>query len=164
MKSPAFEDGQFLPAKYTCEGSSTNPPLIIEKIPSGTKTIALIIEDHNAEIGTFDQWVIWNIPPLGKIDEQNKIGTEGLNSMAEHTYIAPCPSKGTHNYHFKVYALDTMLNISTDAGKTMLIEAMRGHIIARGDISGRYRRTEQKKAKLTKNKGTKPKQEKATAI
>ena len=151
--SPEFVTGGAIPEKYTCGGSSTSPPLVVDDIPSGTKTLALVVEDLDSPSGIFDYWIAWNIPPTGRINERSS-AIEGLNSMAEHSYMPPCPTEGTHTYHFKVYALDTMLNLDADSGKRELVKAMRGHTIARGELQGLYTRPAAAEAKA---KTAKPK-------
>ncbi len=151
--SPEFQNGGVIPEKYTCGGSSTSPPLVVDDIPSGTKTLALVVEDLDSPSGIFDYWIAWNIPPTGRINERSS-AVEGLNSMAEHSFMPPCPTEGTHTYHFKVYALDTMLNLDVNSGKRELVKAMRGHTIARGELQGLYTRPAPVKAQA---KTAKPK-------
>ncbi|HLG02199.1 MAG TPA: YbhB/YbcL family Raf kinase inhibitor-like protein, partial [Bacteroidia bacterium] len=116
----------------------------IENIPTEAKTLALIVDDPDAPRGTFDHWIMWNISPDGKIKENSAPGVEGRNSAAENKYYAPCPPTGTHHYHFKVYALDTKLDLRDNADKGVLTEAMQGHVIGSGEIVGLY---ESKKVK-----------------
>lgn len=151
--SPEFLNGEAIPEKYTCGGSSTSPPLVVDDIPSGTKTLALIVEDLDSPSGIFDYWIAWNIPPTGRINERSNV-VEGLNSMAEHSFMPPCPAEGTHVYRFKVYALDTMLDLDANSGKRELAKAMRGHILARGELRGTYTRPvpTETKAKTTQSK------------
>jgi Raf kinase inhibitor-like YbhB/YbcL family protein len=80
--SPAFAPGTVIPATYTCEGENINPPLTIENIPPGTKSLALIIDDPDANSGTFDHWCVWNIPPQEKILENTVPGVEGRNGSS----------------------------------------------------------------------------------
>jgi Raf kinase inhibitor-like YbhB/YbcL family protein len=110
IKSPMFEANQKLPKKYTCEGDGVNPPLTIEDTPSQTKSLALIFEDPDAVSGTFDHWIMWNIPSSTvKIEENSAPGVEGLNSGRRKGYYPPCPPSGSHRYIFKIYALDQPL-------------------------------------------------------
>jgi Raf kinase inhibitor-like YbhB/YbcL family protein len=140
LKSPAFEHNKKIPQKYTCDGDGINPPLTIEGIPEGTKSLALIFEDPDAVEGMFDHWVVWNIPPsTNKIAEDSVPGTVGLNTARGHGYYPPCPPSGSHRYTFRVYALDTILGISANSKKKDLEKAMQGHILAKGELIGRYR-------------------------
>ncbi|MEM2111536.1 MAG: YbhB/YbcL family Raf kinase inhibitor-like protein [Candidatus Bathyarchaeia archaeon] len=140
VMSPVFENNGFIPAKYTCDGDDVNPPLKIEGLPSGTQSLVLIVDDPDAPMGTWDHWIVWNIKPLEKIEENSVPGIEGLNSFNKHSYGGPCPPSGTHRYYFKVYALDTKLNLNPNSRKKDVEKAMEGHILAKGEIVGRYRR------------------------
>lgn len=140
IKSPAFEHKQKLPAKYTCDGQGINPPLTIEGIPEGTRSLALIFEDPDAVEGMFDHWIVWNIPPsASKIAEHSVPGTEGLNTAQEPGYHPPCPPSGSHRYIFRVYALDVELGLGVNSKKKDLEKAMQGHILAKGELVGMYR-------------------------
>jgi len=141
VRSPAFEKNKPIPMKYTCDGDNVNPPLILEGTPTAAKSLVLIIDDPDAPRGTFDHWVVWNIPPIGKIEENTIPGVEGLNSLGENSYVAPCPPSGTHRYFFKVYALDAKLNLNPSATRKKEVEhAMQNHILAQGELIGTCRR------------------------
>jgi Raf kinase inhibitor-like YbhB/YbcL family protein len=140
IKSPAFANNEFIPTKHTCDGKDVNPPLNIEGIPDGTQSLVLIVDDPDAPMGTWDHWIVWNIPPSGKIEENSVPGVEGLNDFRKHSYGGPCPPSGTHRYFFKVYALDTKLNLNANSRKNDLEKAMQGHILAKGELIGRYSR------------------------
>ena len=140
VKSPAFENNKLIPSKYTCDGEEVSPPLIVEGIPEKTKSLALIMEDPDAPAGLFIHWLVWNIPPTDKIQENSVPGTEGLNTNKKNSYHGPCPPGGTHRYYFKVYALDTHLNLSAFSEKEVLENAMQNHILAHGELIGLYRR------------------------
>ncbi len=141
VKSPAFKNNQMIPSKYTCDGQEINPPLTIEDIPPETESLALVLEDPDAPRGTFDHWIVWNIAPTGKIEENSVPGVVGLNSSGEPEYNSMCPPSGTHRYFFKVYALDTKLNLKPWlTRKKELEKAMQGHILAKGELIGLYRR------------------------
>jgi Raf kinase inhibitor-like YbhB/YbcL family protein len=141
IKSSAFENNKLIPSKYTCDGDDTSPPLTVEAIPEGTKSLALILDDPDAPMGTWVHWVVWNIPPINKIDAQTVPGIEGINSFRKHSYGGPCPPSGTHRYFFKVYALDTKLNLRPNSLKEDLEKAMQDNILAEGKLVGLYRRT-----------------------
>jgi len=136
----AFENRGVIPAKYTCDGDDVNPPLSVDGIPEGTQSLVLIVDDPDAPMGTWDHWVVWNIPPVKKIEENSVPGTEGLNDFGRHSYGGPCPPSGTHRYFFKVYALDTKLDLDANSRKKNLERAMQGHILAKGEIIGLYSR------------------------
>lgn len=141
VKSSAFENNKLIPKKYSCDGDEVNPPISIEGIPSSAKTVALILDDPDAPRGTFDHWIVWNIPPTSKIEENTVPGIEGLNGASTQSYVGMCPPSGTHRYFFKVYALDTKLDLKANATKKKDLEnAMKGHILAKGELIGLYKR------------------------
>jgi Raf kinase inhibitor-like YbhB/YbcL family protein len=141
VKSPVFENNKPIPKKYSCDGEEVNPPLTVECIPDAAKTLALIVDDPDAPRGIFDHWVVWNISPTGKIEEKMVPGTEGLNGAGQQGYVGMCPPSGTHRYFFKVYALDVKLDLQAKATKKKDLEkAMQGHILAKGELVGLYRR------------------------
>jgi Raf kinase inhibitor-like YbhB/YbcL family protein len=139
--SSAFSNKEDIPQKYTCEGENINPPITIENIPSGTKSITLIIDDPDAPHGTFDHWIIWNIRPTKMIVENTAPGIEGKNSFGTTNYNGPCPPEGKHRYFFKVYALDTLLNVNAGADKKAIEKAMEDRILAKGELVGHYKKT-----------------------
>jgi Raf kinase inhibitor-like YbhB/YbcL family protein len=142
VNSSAFENNKVIPAKYTCDGDDVNPPLTIEGVPEGTKTLALIVDDPDAPMGTWDHWIVWNIPATtSKIAENTVPGTEGMNDFRRRSYGGPCPPSGTHRYFFKVYALDVKLDLSPTSRKRDVEKAMQGHVLAEGELVGLYRRS-----------------------
>ena len=141
VSSSAFENNKLIPSKYTCDGEDVNPPLTIEGVPDGAKSLVLIVDDPDAPMGTFDHWVVWNIPPTSKIEENAVPGTEGVNDFRKRSYGGPCPPYGTHRYFFKVYALDTKLDLSPNSRKKDVEKAMQGHVLAKGELIGLYRRS-----------------------
>ncbi len=140
VKSPSFENNGLIPSMYTCDGDDVSPALLIEGIPGETKSLALVVDDPDAPRGTWDHWVVWNIAPTDRIEENRVPGTEGLNTAGTHSYGGPCPPSGTHRYFFKVYSLDTKLTIPSSSRKKDLEKAMEGHVLAQGEIVGLYRR------------------------
>jgi Raf kinase inhibitor-like YbhB/YbcL family protein len=140
IRSPAFENNKLMSSKYTCDGEDVNPPLNVEGIPEKTKSLALIVEDPDAPAGLWIHWLVWNIPPAGTIGEKSAIGNAGLNTAKKKGYHGPCPPSGTHRYFFKVYALDTMLNLGGLSEKEDLENAMQSHVLAQGELIGLYRR------------------------
>jgi len=140
VSSPIFQNNQFIPPKYTCDGDDVNPPLRIEGIPREAQALVLIVDDPDAPMRTWDHWVVWNIPPVERIEENSVPGIQGLNDFNKHSYGGPCPPSGTHRYFFKVYALDMKLNLDPNSRKKDVEKAMKGHILAEGKIVGLYRR------------------------
>jgi len=141
VSSPAFENNKLIPSKYTCDGDNVNPPLTIEGVPDETKSLVLIVDDPDAPMGTWDHWIVWNIPPTSKIEENTVPGTEGVNDSRKHSYGGPCPPWGTHRYFFKVYALNAKLNLNPNSNKKDVEKAMQDHILAKGELIGLYRRS-----------------------
>jgi hypothetical protein len=140
VTSEAFAPYTSIPKKYTCDGENVNPPLTIGNIPKETKSLALIVDDPDAPIRTWVHWIVWNIPPSKKIKEKCIPGIEGINDFRQHHYGAPCPPSGTHHYHFKVYALNDMLDLKKDLTRHELEKAMSPHIIAFGELVGLYKK------------------------
>ena len=141
VTSPAFENNKPIPVKYTCDGANINPPLTIEDVPEETKALVLIVDDPDAPMGTFNHWVVWNIPPTTRKIEENTVpGTEGISTSRKHAYGGPCPPYGTHRYFFKVYALDTQLDLKSNSSKRDVEKAMKGYILAEGELMGLYSR------------------------
>lgn len=140
ITGPAFTNNGIIPVKYTCDGDDVNPSLSIEDTPEGTQSLVLIVDDPDAPMGTWNHWVVWDIPPVKEIKENSVSGVEGLNDFRKHSYGGPCPPGGTHRYFFKVYALDIKLNLGANSRKKDVEKAMQGHILAKGEIVGRYSR------------------------
>lgn len=148
LTSNAFAEGKSIPSEYTCDGSDISPPLAWSGAPQGTKTFALIADDPDAPMGTWVHWVSWNIPAGASslkeaTDKQAKLsdGTEqGMSDFKRPGYGGPCPPSGTHRYFFKLYALDTALNLPATANKGQLESAMKGHILAQAQLMGTYSR------------------------
>ena len=140
VTSAAFKANDFIPSLYTCDGKNINPPLRIDHIPDEAKSLALIVDDPDAPGGLWVHWVVWNIPVTHEIPENKIPGIEGLNDFKRHHYGGPCPPSGTHHYFFKIYALDTVLDIPEKTNKTDLEKAMQPHIVGFGEIIGLYKR------------------------
>ncbi len=143
ISSPAFENNGTIPSRYTCDDIDVNPPLLIENVPPAAMSLVLIVDDPDAPAGTWVHWVVWNIDPgVKEIAERSipKGGIEGINDFKKHNYGGPCPPSGTHRYFFKLYALDKVLDIANHSGKAHVEKAMDGHVIARTQIMGRYKR------------------------
>lgn len=148
VTSTAFKDGGMIPVQFTHDGQGISPPIAWSGIPPKTASFALIVDDPDAPNGTYVHWVLFNIPAsVSKLDANspNKRSfsngmVSGSNDQGQFGYTPPNPPSGTHRYYFKVYALDSMLKLNAGAGKAKLEEAMRGHILASGQLMGRYQR------------------------
>ena len=142
LTSTVLEEGGDVPEKYTCDGEDLNPPLEISGVPAGTETLALVMDDPDAPIGTFDHWVVFNIPPetMSIQEGQEPDGTLGSATSGEQGYKGPCPPGERHRYIFRVYALDTSLDLSAGVSKADLEEAMEGHILAEAQLTTYFAR------------------------
>lgn len=142
VTSPSFSANGMIPAKYTCQGQQVSPPLQVTGMPSGTKSLAIILHDPDAPMpGGFTHWVIWNLPTDGNIAEGFKGAEQGLNGGKQPGYTGMCPPSGVHHYHFMVYALDENLRLDkSSTTKAILEKAMSGHILAKGELVGLYQK------------------------
>ena len=148
ITSSAFAEGGMIPTKYTCDGEDVSPPLQWDAVPEGTKTIALINDDPDAPMGTWVHWVLFNLPAdvkeLAENVLPNKIlpngAKQGITDFRRIGYGGPCPPGGTHRYFFKLYALDTEIDLEAGADKEELLKAMKGHILGQGQLIGKYKR------------------------
>jgi hypothetical protein len=148
LTSSAFTHGAIIPKEYTCDGRDISPPLSWSDPPEKTQSFALIMDDPDAPMGTWVHWVIYNIPAAARglsegvpTDAELPDGSrQGRNSWRRIGYGGPCPPSGTHRYFFKLYALDTKLNLTSGVTKEELFQAMKGHMVAQAELMGRYSR------------------------
>jgi Raf kinase inhibitor-like YbhB/YbcL family protein len=148
VTSDAFAQGEPVPVKYTCDGEDLSPPLDWRDPPEGTRSFALISDDPDAPVGTWVHWVLFNLPAETRslpeaIPSDAELpggGRHGQNSWRRLGYGGPCPPSGTHRYFFKLYALDTILDLEAGADKQQVLKAMDGHILAQVEVMGVYSR------------------------
>lgn len=144
LTSAAFAAGERIPAKYSCDGEDISPPLQWSDPPEGTQSFALIADDPDAPVGTWVHWVLFNLPAeTRQLPERAGApggSRDGKNSWGRPGYGGPCPPGGTHRYFFKLYALDTMLDLAAGASKDQLLKAAKGHILAQTEVMGTYSR------------------------
>ncbi len=148
VTSTAFKDGEMIPSRYTCDGANISPQIAWTNIPHDTKSIAIISDDPDAPVGTWVHWIVYDIPPdVTELQENcppDKIlkngAKQGITDFKRIGYGGPCPPSGTHRYFFKAYALDILLNAQPGLTKANLLKAMDGHIIAKGQLIGKYER------------------------
>jgi len=147
LSSTSIQGGR-VPSQYTCDGADTSPQLSWSAPPAGTKSFALIMADPDAPGGTFVHWVLYDIPvatrelPAG-VPKQGQLSDnsrQGKNDFGRTGYGGPCPPGGTHHYVFTLYALDTTLGLSSGASRSRVESAMKGHILARGELTATYSR------------------------
>ncbi|MBE9472062.1 MAG: YbhB/YbcL family Raf kinase inhibitor-like protein [Chloroflexi bacterium] len=148
LTSPRFARGEPIPRKYTCDGEDISPPLRWSDPPQGTQSLALIADDPDAPIGTWVHWVLYNlpaetrglpeaVPPDADLPDGSR---HGRNSWRRLGYGGPCPPSGTHRYFFRLYALDTVLDLAARSSKKQLLRAMERHVLAQAELMGVYAR------------------------
>lgn len=142
ISSPAISDGATIPNEFTCSGKNQSPPLSWTDVPSNTKSLALLVEDPDAPVGTFVHWVVYDISPgTTGVKPGVSNGKEGLNSAGKAAYMGPCPPPGNpHHYHFRLFALDTNLAVEAQPNVQAVRTAMQGHIIQSADLVGIFGR------------------------
>ena len=155
ISSAAFINQDSVPPKYTCEGANISPALSWQDIPGQAKSVALTVEDPDAPVGTWVHWIVYNIPPDAKglpeavsaVKNLPNGAQQGENSFHKIGYGGPCPppGHGPHRYFFRLYALDTLLDIRPGASRKELDDAMKEHILSRAELVGRYERQVMKK-------------------
>ena len=149
LTSPSFIDGGTIPAQYTCQGADISPPLQWTNQPAGTRSFALVVDDPDAPNGTWVHWVAYDIPDavhefpedIPKQDKLPKGGVQGVNDFKRVGYGGPCPPPGApHRYYFRLYALDSALNLKPRMSKAQLLEAVQGHSLGEATLMGRFSR------------------------
>jgi Raf kinase inhibitor-like YbhB/YbcL family protein len=152
LTSPAFGEGGMIPKAYTCDGANRSPPLAWSGVPSPARSLALVCDDPDAPSGTWSHWVLFNLPPEVRslregLPPDDPLGLvagtpvrQGENDFGKIGYGGPCPPGGTHRYRFRLFALDTMLELKAGATRSTLIEAVKGHVLAHGLLTGKYAR------------------------
>jgi Raf kinase inhibitor-like YbhB/YbcL family protein len=147
LSSAVFEDGDYIPVKFTCRGQDISPPLAWSGVPEKTKSLALIVDDPDATHGTFTYWVVCNISPDGNelaeaLPRQEQLvdgSLQGKNNILSIGYMGPCPPPGkVHHYHFKLYALDGVLSLKPGAVKAQLMKVMDEHVLASVETIGLF--------------------------
>ena len=148
LTSSVFAQGEPIPVKYTCDGEDVSPPLEWGDPPQGTGSFALINDDPDAPVGTWDHWILYNLPSEARSlpeavppDAELSDGSQhGQNSWRRLGYGGPCPPSGTHRYFFKLYALDTTLDLASGVNKKQLLQAIEGHVLGQAELMGVYSR------------------------
>jgi len=141
ITSPSFQAGGDIPTKFTCNGTNVSPELQISNVPNEAKSVVLIVDDPDAPRGLFTHWIVWNIDPKTTRVAENSAptaGVQGINDFGKRNYGGPCPPSGMHRYFFKIFALDIKLELKPSARRAELDAAMRGHVLAEGELMGRY--------------------------
>ena len=142
LTSPAFTQGQPIPVKFSCKGADLSPAIAWTEPPADTKSFALIMDDPDAPVGNWVHWVLFNIPASARALPEAATfadgSVQGTTSAHSVGYHGPCPPSGTHRYFFKLYALDTTLNLSSSADKKSVLAAIEGHILAQAELMGTF--------------------------
>lgn len=149
LKTSAFDAGGMIPRAYTCDGGNQSPAISWSGVPDGATSLALLCEDPDAPSGTWTHWVLFNlpaslralpdgVPAAGRLEGG---GLQGKNDFGRIGYGGPCPPRGTtHRYFFRLFALDTMLDLEPGASRQQVRTQMEGHILAQAEWMGRYSR------------------------
>lgn len=149
LKASPFQPGSDIPAQFACDGADISPALSWTAPPEGTQSFALIVEDPDAPRGTFVHWVLYDLPVNERnlpedVPPQHRLASgarQGRNDFGKVGYGGPCPPAGPpHRYYFRLYALDTRLELKAGAARAQVDRAMRGHILAQAELMARYRR------------------------
>ena len=149
ISSPSFSNGGAIASKFTCDGADVSPQLAWTDPPTGTQSLALLVDDPDAPVGNWNHWTLWNLQPGSRglpenvpKDARLADGTvQGKNDFRKSGYNGPCPPPGKpHRYYFKVFALDIRLDLKAGSAKKELEAAMKGHILAETEWMGRYGR------------------------
>jgi Raf kinase inhibitor-like YbhB/YbcL family protein len=143
VTSRAFGANQEIPPKYTCEGTQTTPPLAWSRVPAGTQSVAILVEDPDASSGMFTHWLVTGIAPTTTSLAAGAALPSGAaaarNGRGRLGYDGPCPPHGRHRYVFRVFALDTAIPPPKD--REAFLSAIRGHVLAEGRLVGTYQKT-----------------------
>lgn len=146
LRTTAFHPGGPIPARFTCSGANVSPALSWSQPPAGTKSLALIVDDPDAPAGTWVHWVVYNLPASTRQLPENvprggAVAGQGINDFSLNGYGGPCPPPGKpHRYFFRLYALDTILEFRSTPNRSGVDEAMKGHILAQGELMGTFGR------------------------
>ncbi|MFZ5477295.1 MAG: YbhB/YbcL family Raf kinase inhibitor-like protein [Myxococcota bacterium] len=141
LKSPAFDPGGVIPARFTCEGANVSPPLQWSGAPAETRSFALIVDDPDAPGRTWLHWTAWDIPATAtKLAEGEAPRAQGTNDFRAVGYGGPCPPRGhgAHRYFFRLYALDRAVTLAPGATRQELDKAMEGHVLAKAEVMGKF--------------------------
>lgn len=141
ITSPSFLNEGKIPADFTCNGSNINPALNFDNVPAEAKSLVLIVDDTDASAGVWTHWLVFNIDPTTRSISQNSQPTgsvNGLNDSGNTKYDGPCPPSGNHRYYFRIFALATVLSLTSGTRRWEVEQAMADHIIDSGEMYGTY--------------------------
>jgi Raf kinase inhibitor-like YbhB/YbcL family protein len=150
LTSSAFSEGQVIPRDHTCDGKNLSPPLSWSDVPPDARSLVLLCDDPDAPLRTWSHWVVFNISPglsglsagIAEVEsltlQPRYSARQGRNDFGQLGYGGPCPPSGTHRYFFRIYALDTVLDLPRGVTRSSVLKAMEGHVIADGSLVGKY--------------------------
>jgi Raf kinase inhibitor-like YbhB/YbcL family protein len=144
LTSGVFGEGDPIPRRHTCEGENVSPPLSWAGVPDATRSLALIVDDPDAPVGTFTHWLAWGIDPdAGGLGEGEAAPRDGRNGFGTVGYSGPCPppGHGRHRYFFRLHALDAELELERGADRDELERAIAGHVLESAELMGGYERS-----------------------
>ncbi len=148
LVSPSFKDGDMMDSRFTCDGDNVSPTLRWAEVPEGTISLAFLCDDPDAPGGTFNHWILYNVPPIpAELREgvpalktlPNNV-YQGVNSFGSMGYGGPCPPSGTHRYIFTVFALSKLLDLDPGASKRQVENAIQNRILGKAQLMGKYSR------------------------
>ena len=143
LESSAFDHAGAIPGRHTCEGEDVSPPLRWTNVPEGSRSLVLVVDDPDAPGGVFAHWLAWGLDPAADgLSEGERPPSEGANDFGTAGYRGPCPppGHGRHRYVFRLYALDTELELSAGSGKAQIEQAFEGHVLMTAELVGTYER------------------------
>jgi Raf kinase inhibitor-like YbhB/YbcL family protein len=141
IASGAFETGGTIPSRHTCDGENVSPPLSLSGAPEGTRSLALVVDDPDAPVGTFTHWLAWGIgSTVNGLGEGQAAPREGRNGFGTVGYAGPRPPHGRHRYFFRLHALDAELDLEPGADRDQLDRALEGHVLETAELVGGYER------------------------
>lgn len=143
ISTTAFSERRPIPERFTADGKNINPSLSISGVPREAKSLALIVDDPDAPMGTWNHWLVWNIKPGTTVIKEDSVppgAAIGRNDAGTAKYAGPSPPRGTHRYYFRLYALDQTLDLPAGSFRPALEDAMQNHIVAKAELLGRYAR------------------------
>lgn len=143
ISSSAFENNQVIPVKYTCDGENINPPLTFRNVPTEAKSLVLVVDDPDAPSGAWTHWLVYNLDPTIIEIKENSVpngALQGMTSFGRSGYGGPCPPSGTHHYYFKLYALDTQIENTSDIDQKNFLTKIENHILDQAELIGLYSR------------------------
>jgi Raf kinase inhibitor-like YbhB/YbcL family protein len=143
LTSSAFPPDGPIPSKYTCDGYGVSPPLAWTKVPDGTRSVALLVDDPDAPDKPFLHWLVTDLPPeVHRLEEGGALPHDaqvGESDAGTASYYGPCPTSGRHHYRFHVYALDTLLEHRPES-RDEFLRSIEGHVLDEGELVGVYER------------------------